>query len=83
MAVLSFQTLGPVDADETFDLPITIADALGIGMSMRALAMTGKMPVSTALIYHRVGEQLVAAAKAEMKKRVDAALESGAKAGAK
>jgi hypothetical protein len=80
--VANLHAFGPVavEPDETFPVPMTIADALGVGMSMRALALTGRMPPSTAVIYHRVGEQLVAAAKAEMKRRVDAALESGAKA---
>lgn len=64
------------DADETFAVPMTIADALGVGLSMKALALSGKVPEVTASIYERVGASLVTAARAEMQQRIAKAKES-------
>lgn len=83
MAVPNIQPIGPVDDEETFNVEMTIAEALGAGWSMQALAIQGRMPPSTAAIYRRIGERMVKLAKAEMQKRVEAAQASGSKARSK
>lgn len=47
-------------------VPLDVADAIGVGHSLRALVQNGKLPAETADTYIRVGEQLVSAARAEM-----------------
>ncbi len=83
MVVAAIPDARTVDDEETFDVPMTIADALGIGWSMQSLAIQGRMPPATAAIYRRIGERMVKLAKAEMQKRVEAAAASGAKARSK
>lgn len=81
--VANVQAFGPVpsgDDDETVTVTLNLAECLGAGYSMRALAVTGSMPEATRIIYDRVGGQLVSAAKAEMAARIAKARESGAKA---
>lgn len=71
--------------DDTVDVTLSLADALGVGHSLIALTHNAlvKMPEDTKAIYRRVGKQLVAAAKVEMAQRISIARESGAKAGGK
>jgi hypothetical protein len=71
MVPVVVRTLGPhEDTGEHFTIALDLAKGLAVGHSMRSLAHTAKMPADTAAIYLEIGGQIVAAAKAEMAKRI-------------
>ena len=77
----SLRALGHPDAADVVTVTLDLADCLGVGYSLKALALSGGMPEETRAKYNSVGDQLVSAARAEMKRRIDLAASS--KAGAR
>ncbi len=58
------QTPALIKQAEPLQVTVDIADALGVGLSIRALINSGRIPASAVAPFDRVAEQLVAAARA-------------------
>jgi hypothetical protein len=51
------------ECDDVVYVPMTKADALGVGQSMRTLVRGRKLPPGTAAIYTRVAESMISEAR--------------------
>ena len=65
MALPNVQAPAPAhpDAGEIVLVPMTKADALGVGHSMRTLVRCRKLPPGTAEIYERVSRSMISEAR--------------------
>jgi len=64
MALRNVQAPVLVSAAEPITVTVDIGDALGVGLSIRALINAGRIPTGSVAPFDRVAEQLVAAARA-------------------
>lgn len=60
---------GHVDTGDVVYVPMTTADALGVGHSMRTLVRGRKLPPGTADIYDRVGRSMISEARLAIAKQ--------------
>lgn len=51
---------------KTCNVTLAVEDAIGVGLSIRALVKQAKLPSGTTEIYLRVAQQMIAAAKLEV-----------------
>lgn len=57
---------GQLQSGRTCDVKLDVADALGVGHSMRSLVRSGRIPAGVAEVFERVAKQLISSARIEV-----------------